>query len=96
MVRNLFAIIATDVQTHNVNTILFRREEDRTKLLERVNASFENRQISWMILVNLNRANDDEHKRSEMGMKLTMHLAALQSHTSNNYQLFNRILGMIL
>jgi len=76
--------------------ILFRREEDQTKLLERVNASFENCQISWMVLVNLNHANDDEHKRSEMSMELTMYLSALQSHTPNNRQLFNKIFGMTL
>lgn len=92
MVQNLFVIIAIDVQTRNVNMILFRREEDQTKLLERVNASFENCRISWMVLVNLNRANDDEQKRSETSMELTMKLAAPQSYTSS--PLFNKILGM--
>ena len=90
MAQNLPVIIVIGVQTRNVNMTLFRRGEDQIKLLERVNASSEICQTSWM--APSSSPNDDGHKKSETRMAPRTHLATLPFRISNNRQLSNKVL----
>ena len=82
MAQNPSVIIVVDARTRNVNMTLFRKGEDRTRPLERVNVSSENCKTSWMC--SPNPPNDGEHKKSETRMVLKTHLVALRSRTSNH------------